>query len=132
MKTRADIMMSKSAAASDLLKSLANPHRLMILCQLSQGERSVGDLAAALDLRASTMSQHLALLRRSGLVATRRDGQTMHYRIDDPDAQRIVETLFSMYCEPDLDPSFLSANPHAVDPEKLCVITGLIPNQDKP
>ncbi|OZB41498.1 MAG: hypothetical protein B7X48_00300 [Acidiphilium sp. 34-60-192] len=130
MKTRADAMMSKSAAASDLLKSLANPHRLMILSQLSQGERSVGDLAAALDLRVSTMSQHLALLRRSGLVATRRDGQTMHYRIDDPDGQRILETLFAIYCEPY---RALPARPHHdEDHERMCAMTRTIPDQELP
>jgi DNA-binding transcriptional ArsR family regulator len=132
MKTLADAMMSKSAAASDFSKSLANPHRLMILCLLSQGERSVGDLAAALDLRVSTMSQHLALLRRSGLVTTRRDGQTMHYRIEDPDAQRILETLFSIYCEPYLDSSSAPPDHHTADPEQLCVMSRTIANQDKP
>ncbi|MGC9269698.1 ArsR/SmtB family transcription factor [Acidiphilium sp.] len=98
MKVFADAMMSRSAAAGHLMKALANPHRLLILCQLSQGERCVGDLVATLGLRASTMSQHLARLRRDNLVAARRDRQTMHYRIDDPAAQRIVETLFSIYC----------------------------------
>ncbi|MDD2878085.1 MAG: metalloregulator ArsR/SmtB family transcription factor [Acidiphilium sp.] len=100
MKVDAETMSSKSAAASHLLKALANPHRLMILCQLTQGERSVGDLAGALDLRVSTMSQHLGLLRRDSLVIARRDGQTMYYRIDDPAARRIVETLFAIYCAP--------------------------------
>jgi DNA-binding transcriptional ArsR family regulator len=130
MKTLADALMSKSAPASDLLKSLANPHRLMILCQLSQGERSVGDLAAALDLRVPTMSQHLALLRRSGLVATRREGQTMHYRIDDPDTQRILETLFAIYCEPHLHPAALPDN--RIDHERICAMPRTVPDQEKP
>ena len=63
--------------ASELLKSLANRHRLLIVCQLIEGERSVGELAEFLGIRDSTVSQHLALLRKDGVVATRRDGQTI-------------------------------------------------------
>jgi ArsR family transcriptional regulator, virulence genes transcriptional regulator len=66
-------MEAAAEEASDLLKSLANRHGLMILCQLTLGERSVGELASFLDLRDSTVSQHLALLRREGLVRARRD-----------------------------------------------------------
>lgn len=86
--------------ASDLLKALANPHRLMILCQLTERECSVGELAGCLDLRLSTISQHLSLLRRDGLVAPRREGQTIHYRLADPVAKGILETLFAAYCAP--------------------------------
>ena len=64
-----------------MLKALANRHRLMILCQLIDGERSVGDLAAVPGLRDSTVSQHLALLRKDGLVSTRREGQTIWYAL---------------------------------------------------
>src|SRR4029077_210539 len=67
--------------ASDLLKALSNRHRLLIICQLIDGERSVGDLADFLSLRDSTVSQHLALLRKDGLVAARRDAQTIYYSI---------------------------------------------------
>ncbi|HQU05509.1 MAG TPA: metalloregulator ArsR/SmtB family transcription factor, partial [Acidocella sp.] len=85
--------MHKAAGqASEVLKSLANPHRLMILCQLIEAERSVGELAAFLDLRSSTVSQHLALLRRDGLVAARRDGQTIWYGIASEPAAKILET----------------------------------------
>lgn len=87
--------------ASELLKSLSNPHRLMILCQLLEGERSVGDLAAFLDLRASTVSQHLALLRREALVAARREAQTIYYSIASEPARRILETLFELFCVPE-------------------------------
>jgi DNA-binding transcriptional ArsR family regulator len=87
-------------AASELLKSLANRHRLLILCQLTDGERSVGDLAAFLGLRDSTVSQHLSLLRRDGLVQARRDGQTVWYAIASPSARRVLETLFEIFCKP--------------------------------
>ena len=73
MKIDSEIMESAADQASDLLKALSNRHRLLIICQLIDGERSVGDLAAFLNLRDSTVSQHLALLRKDGLVAARRE-----------------------------------------------------------
>lgn len=85
--------------ASELLRSLGNRHRLLLLCQLTEGERSVGDLAAFLHLRDSTVSQHLSLLRRDGLVRTRRDGQTIWYSLASPAARRILETLFEVFCK---------------------------------
>nr|WP_284257255.1 metalloregulator ArsR/SmtB family transcription factor [Acidocella aquatica] len=100
MKIDASLMHSAAGQASEMLKSLANPHRLMILCQLLEGERSVGDLAAFLDLRSSTVSQHLALLRRDALVASRREGQTIWYGIASTPAKKILETLFELYCAP--------------------------------
>ncbi|MEQ1717444.1 MAG: metalloregulator ArsR/SmtB family transcription factor [Hyphomicrobium sp.] len=84
--------------ASALLKSLANRHRLLLVCQLIDGERAVGDLAGKLGLRDSTVSQHLALLRKDGLVATRRDGQTIWYSIASPQARHILEALYRIYC----------------------------------
>lgn len=93
--------MSHSAETAEaLLKAMANRNRLMILCQLIAGERSVGDLAESLGVRASTMSQHLALLRKDGLVATRRDGQTVWYTVASDPARQIVETLYQIYCMP--------------------------------
>ena len=86
--------------ASELLKSLANRHRLLILCQLVDGERSVGELTAFLGARDSTVSQHLALLRKDGLVQARRDAQTIYYAIASAPAQRVLETLFAIYCAP--------------------------------
>ncbi len=100
------MMHGAASQASELLKSLSNPHRLMILCQLLEGERSVGDLAAFLDLRASTVSQHLALLRREGLVSARREAQTIFYAINSLPARRILETLFELFCAPQLRQSF--------------------------
>ena len=86
--------------ASELLKALSNRHRLLIICQLIDGERSVGELAEFLSLRDSTVSQHLALLRRDGLVAARRDGQTIWYSIASAPARELVETLYRTYCGP--------------------------------
>ncbi len=97
------IMRASAEQASELLKSLANPHRLMILCQLVEGERSVGELAAFLGLRGSTVSQHLALLRREGLVAARREAQTIWYGISSQSARRVLEILFELYCAPSTD-----------------------------
>ena len=93
-------MNAAADAASDLLKSLANRHRLLILCQLVDGERAVGELATRLGVRDSTVSQHLALLRKDGLVDTRRDGQTIYYSIASTPAQQLLESLFSIYCAP--------------------------------
>ena len=100
MKIQPEAMEAAADQASELLKSLANRHRLLILCQLVDGERSVGDLAAFLGARDSTVSQHLALLRKDGLVQTRREGQTIYYAIASGPAQRVLETLFAIYCAP--------------------------------
>nr|WP_294510486.1 metalloregulator ArsR/SmtB family transcription factor [uncultured Rhodopila sp.] len=101
MKIQPDVMEAAADKASELLKSLANRHRLLILCQLVDGERSVGDLAAFLKARDSTVSQHLALLRKDGLVQARRDAQTIYYTIASCPAKRVLETLFAIYCSPD-------------------------------
>ena len=100
MKIDPSEMNSAAGAASDLLKAMANPHRLMILCQLVDAEHSVGDLAAFLGIRDSTVSQHLAILRRDGLVDARRDGQTVWYSIASAPARELVEVLYRSYCAP--------------------------------
>ena len=100
MKIEPDAMQGAADQASELLKSLANRHRLLILCQLVDGERSVGDLAAFLKARDSTVSQHLALLRKDGLVATRREGQTIRYAIASRPAEQILAALAAIYCAP--------------------------------
>ena len=100
MKIYSEIMESAADQASDLLKALSNRHRLLIICQLIDGERSVGDLAAFLNLRDSTVSQHLALLRKDGLVAARRDAQTIYYSIASDPAREILKTLYQVYCAP--------------------------------
>jgi DNA-binding transcriptional ArsR family regulator len=86
--------------ASDLLKALSNRHRLLIICQLINGERSVGDLADLLDLRDSTVSQHLALLRKDDLVSARRDAQMIYYSIASDPAREVLKALYQVYCAP--------------------------------
>ncbi len=94
-------MEAAAGEAIGLLKALSNRHRLLILCRLLDGERSVGQLATFLDARDSNVSQHLALLRRDGLVVPRREGQTIWYAIASEPARAVVETLWSTYCEPE-------------------------------
>ena len=94
-------MAEATGRATSLLKALAHPHRLMILCRLVQGEASVGELAALLDLRGSTTSQHLALLRRDGLIRPRRDAQSIRYAIASDEAREVMHTLFRLYCNAD-------------------------------
>jgi DNA-binding transcriptional ArsR family regulator len=100
MKIQADDMQSAADEASGLLKALANRHRLIIICQLIDEERSVGELAELLQIRDSTVSQHLALLRKDGLVTARRDGQTIWYSIGSAPARELVQTLYRVYCSP--------------------------------
>jgi DNA-binding transcriptional ArsR family regulator len=104
MKVDAKAMRVAADQASELLKALANRHRLLIICQLIDGERSVGELAGFLGIRDSTVSQHLALLRKDGLVSARRDGQTIWYSISSPPARELLETLYRVYCAPDCPP----------------------------
>ena len=89
----------KAAEAAVLLKLLANENRLLILCRLAiAGEMSVGNLADAVDLSQSALSQHLAKMREDGLLATRREAQTVFYRILDPNAARLLALLKNIYC----------------------------------
>ena len=100
MKMNIDVMETAADSASNLLKALANRHRLLIICQLIDGERSVGDLAEFLGLRDSTVSQHLALLRKDGLVSARRDAQTIYYSIASDPAREVLTALYRVYCKP--------------------------------
>ena len=89
----------KAGEAAGLLKLLANENRLSILCRLIiAGEMSVGDLAEAVDLSQSALSQHLGKMREDGLVTTRREAQTVFYRIADPNAARVLALLKNIYC----------------------------------
>jgi ArsR family transcriptional regulator len=92
---------ASASSAARLLKTLGNARRLMILCQLAEGEQSVGQLAPRSGLSQSALSQHLAVLREDGIVATRRDGLTVWYRIEDPAAIRVVTTLAEIFCPSD-------------------------------
>ena len=88
--------------AAALLRLLSTERRLMILCQLIGGELSVGTLQGRLGLSQSALSQHLARLRADRIVATRREGQTIFYRIIDPAALQLLETLADLFCPPDM------------------------------
>jgi DNA-binding transcriptional ArsR family regulator len=89
---------ASAGKAADLLRTLGNEKRLMILCQLGPGELQAGALQAPLGLSQSALSQHLAVLREAGIVSTRRDGQAIWYRIADPAAVQVIATLASIFC----------------------------------
>jgi ArsR family transcriptional regulator, virulence genes transcriptional regulator len=91
-------MRSHAADAATLLRALANENRLMILCLLAEGEKSVGELNRLVDLSQSALSQHLAVLRDDGLVRTRRQAQTIYYSLNGDRAMRVIKTLNEMYC----------------------------------
>jgi len=91
-------MADNAREASDFLKALAHESRLMILCNLLQGEKSVGELEAHLALRQSTVSQQLARLRLEGLVSARREGKTIHYSIADDKVRSVIGVLYSAFC----------------------------------
>ena len=93
-----EAMRAHATEAAQLLRALANDKRLMLLCLLVEGERSVGELNARVDLSQSALSQHLAVLREDGLVVTRREGQTIHYSLVDGPVHAIIETLHGIYC----------------------------------
>ncbi len=90
----------KSQQASQMLSLLANPHRLQILCALLDEERSVSSIEFVVDLSQSALSQHLAKLRGAGIVATRREAQSIYYSICDERALRLLEALAEIYCQP--------------------------------
>jgi len=94
-----DAMQSNASDAVSLLKGLANESRLMIMCVLSEGEVSVGQLNQRIKLSQSALSQHLAVLRDQGLVQTRRESQTIFYRLADSAAMSIIGLLHDVYCE---------------------------------
>ena len=91
-------MASHADEAAGLLKALAHPARLLVLCQLVEGERSVGELQPITGLSMSALSQHLAVLREMALVATRREAQTIHYSLAEGPALRVLDALHAAYC----------------------------------
>lgn len=101
---RFDLSLFEESAgrAATLLRLLGNERRLMVLCQLAEGELSVSDLQSRVGLSQSALSQHLALLREEGIVATRRESQTIYYRIVDHAAMRVIETLAELFCPPEM------------------------------
>ncbi len=92
---------ASAGKAAKLMRALGNERRLMVLCQLADGERSVGQIQPLVGLSQSALSQHLAVLREEGVVATRREAQTVWYRIADPAALKVVATLAEIFCPQD-------------------------------
>ncbi|GEQ97345.1 transcriptional regulator [Iodidimonas gelatinilytica] len=94
-------MQHSAQSASEFLRILAHDGRLMVLCRLCEGPSSVGALSEALGLRQSTLSQHLAILRREGLVQTKRDGQTIYYSLGDARTREVIALLYRLFCQAD-------------------------------
>lgn len=93
-----EAMAEHAREASELMKALSNEHRLMVLCVLMDGELSVGDLNDRVPLSQSALSQHLAWLRKLGLVATRREAQTIYYSLHGDRAQKVIAVLKDIFC----------------------------------
>lgn len=100
VKPEPEEVRAHSEDAARLLKALANPARLQVLCSLVPGELSVGQINENVALSQSALSQHLAILRREGLVSTRRSGQTIYYQLAGEAVQRVLEVLYDIYCGP--------------------------------
>ena len=98
-KQQLDSMVENAVRATDFLKALAHESRLMILCILCEGEKSVSQLEKLLTLRQPTVSQQLARLRADGLVATRRDGKTVYYSIASDEARVIIGAIYDVFCK---------------------------------
>ena len=94
-----EVMKRSASDAVSLLKGLANESRLMIMCTLAEGELSVGQLNQRIKLSQSALSQHLAVLREQGMVETRRESQTIYYRLADTAAIDVIELLHDTFCQ---------------------------------
>jgi DNA-binding transcriptional ArsR family regulator len=94
-----ETLRSSATEACGLLKALANPDRLLLLCQLTQGEHCVSDLADATGIEQPTLSQQLTVLRHNGLVSTRREGKQVHYSIASYHAMEVMQVLYRLYCQ---------------------------------
>lgn len=94
-------MAQSASRASALMKTLGHKDRLMILCHLAEGEKSVGQIADLLEIPQSPLSQHLSRMRKENLVDTRREAQTIYYSLKSGEASRIVEVLYELFCEAD-------------------------------
>ncbi|AMP37369.1 MULTISPECIES: ArsR/SmtB family transcription factor [Ralstonia solanacearum species complex] len=100
-----DMLRDSAAQACAVLKAMAHEDRLLLLCQLTQGERNVGELETQVGLHQPSLSQHLGVLRDEGLVATRREGKYIYYRLASFEVIQIMQTLSSLYCGKALPPS---------------------------
>jgi DNA-binding transcriptional ArsR family regulator len=94
----ADAMRDAAESACALMKALANPDRLLLLCVLTEGERNVGELQEATGILQPTLSQQLGVLREEQLVDTRREGRNIYYRVASPQALAVLEVLYAQYC----------------------------------
>jgi len=97
----AEDMVAQAQAASNFLKALAHEGRLLILCYLSSGEKSVTELETLLGSRQAAVSQQLARLRLEGLVSCRREGKAIYYSLGDPKAARMIALVYDMFCKAD-------------------------------
>lgn len=95
-----DAMQAAAAQACGLLKVLANPDRLLLLCQMAQGELSVSQLESLTGIRQPTLSQQLGVLRDEELVSTRREGKQIFYSVASPEAMKVLQVLYELYCPP--------------------------------
>lgn len=104
MATQPDFDLPTLRAASNracaLMRVMSNPDRLLLLCQLAQGERCVGELEALLDIQQPTLSQQLAVLREEALVSTRREGKQIYYSIASNSALAVLDVLYQQFCNP--------------------------------
>ncbi|MCF8483898.1 MAG: metalloregulator ArsR/SmtB family transcription factor [Rhodobacteraceae bacterium] len=92
---------AKAEEVAATLAAMANPKRLVVMCTLLGGEKSVGDLAEIVQLSPAALSQHLGKMRALKLVTTRREGQTIYYNLASTEVQAVLETLYRVYCAPD-------------------------------
>lgn len=100
-------MRQQAGQVVSLLKVIGNPDRLLLLCQMLQGEYSVGELEVMLDIQQPTLSQQLGVLRNEGIVSTRREGKYIYYSVSHPHVQVLLETLHRLYCA---EPPSIKAN----------------------
>ncbi|MCW8308269.1 metalloregulator ArsR/SmtB family transcription factor [Acidiphilium sp. PA] len=98
-----DAMTSSATIAAQFLRCIANPHRLMVLCHLTHGEASVGQLERELGIRQAHLSQQLARLRQDGLVTTRRDSRTIYYALGSDAARDVVGLIYRLFCTSESD-----------------------------
>ena len=91
----------KAEEVAELLTAMGNPKRLLALCAMMDGERSVNELADLADMRAPAISQHLSKMRAMKIVATRREAQTVYYRLASPQIEEVLQTLHKLYCAPE-------------------------------
>ncbi len=95
-----ETMQASAQRASEMMKLLGHPHRLMILCELKMGELSVGELSRKIGIGQSPLSQHLARMRYENVVESRRDAQTVYYSLKEGEASALIQALYEIFCEP--------------------------------